>query len=261
MTSEDARVALGRQVRDVRQGEGISIETAAERGGVGHMSWRKIERGQEVRQRTYVGIDRAFDWPIGHTLACLQAGNALRTSTPPNAPGTSLDPAALGIDKDSENDFNDPFSVILENIERLSLTQLEGLQVTIRHMCRDRRSVLDAAQSTLQSSRTNSNLYFDFNGRYLFDTSKGVSDQYESAFRRYMEAWTNMADFQIEVSQAEKGEIPSKKYLVELTDRINKHSKELDESIEKLNSAETAAIKDLYDRDKAKEGDTDGVDT
>lgn len=58
-------LALGGVLQLLRDRHGWSVEAAAHRAGVGHMTWRRAEDGFRVRRATYSKLDRLLELPIG----------------------------------------------------------------------------------------------------------------------------------------------------------------------------------------------------
>lgn len=80
--THEARRTLGVAVRNERKSRTMSVETAATQGGIGHMTWRKIERGGSVHDQSYYAVDRAFGWQLGHTIATANGGGENLTPAP-----------------------------------------------------------------------------------------------------------------------------------------------------------------------------------
>lgn len=60
---------FGRLVTAERAKLQISMEKAAALGGVSHVTWRRVERGQRVYARTFHAIDEAFGLTAGTAFA------------------------------------------------------------------------------------------------------------------------------------------------------------------------------------------------
>lgn len=58
---------FGASIKEQRQKRGLAIETAAEKGDVSHMTWRRIETGRSVQRRSYLAVDIAFGLELGTT--------------------------------------------------------------------------------------------------------------------------------------------------------------------------------------------------
>lgn len=58
-------LALGGVLQTLRAGKGWSVEQAAVHAGLGHMTWRRMEDGFNVRAKTYAAVDTLFDLPFG----------------------------------------------------------------------------------------------------------------------------------------------------------------------------------------------------
>lgn len=57
--------ALGGVLQILRASKGWSVEQAAVHAGLGHMTWRRMEDGFTVRNKTYAAVDELFDLPFG----------------------------------------------------------------------------------------------------------------------------------------------------------------------------------------------------
>lgn len=66
--------ALGATVRAVRGKNGWSVESASERAGIGHMTWRRIEDGYPVRAKSYAALDLLFEQSAGTFGAAARDG-------------------------------------------------------------------------------------------------------------------------------------------------------------------------------------------
>lgn len=65
MSQQEQLLALGHLVRSLRAREDCSIEEAARRAGIGHMTLRRLESGQRVRPQTYARLDKLHGLPAG----------------------------------------------------------------------------------------------------------------------------------------------------------------------------------------------------
>jgi hypothetical protein len=59
----------------------LGIEPAAKLGGISKDTWKRVEAGQKVWDRSYAGIDAALQWAAGSCLRVL-AGDDPVTSEP-----------------------------------------------------------------------------------------------------------------------------------------------------------------------------------
>lgn len=62
-------LALGGVLQLLRTREGRSVEQAAVHAGIGHMTWRRVEDGMDVRSKTYAALDGVLSVPPG-TVQC-----------------------------------------------------------------------------------------------------------------------------------------------------------------------------------------------
>lgn len=58
-------LALGGVLQTLRTARGWSVEQAAVHAGLGHMTWRRMEDGFNVRAKTYAAVDTLFELPFG----------------------------------------------------------------------------------------------------------------------------------------------------------------------------------------------------
>ncbi|PZT70144.1 hypothetical protein DN402_31435 [Streptomyces sp. SW4] len=79
---------LAKSVKAHRLQQYPSRDAAAEAAGITRNTWKKVEEGQEVRESTYVKVDKALGWGIGSCVAITEGGNPVLT-----APGDDLTPA------------------------------------------------------------------------------------------------------------------------------------------------------------------------
>lgn len=63
--------ALGGVLQVLRAGKGWSVEQAAVHANLGHMTWRRMEDGYSVRNKTYAAVDSLFELPFGTTKRAL----------------------------------------------------------------------------------------------------------------------------------------------------------------------------------------------
>jgi hypothetical protein len=59
----------------------LGIEPAAKLGGISKDTWKRVEAGQNVWDRSYAGIDTALQWAAGSCLIVLAGGEPI-TSEP-----------------------------------------------------------------------------------------------------------------------------------------------------------------------------------
>jgi len=72
--------ALGRLATLVQQRRTelrLGIEPAAKLGGISKDTWKRVEAGQKVWDRSYAGIDEALQWATGSCLRVLAGGDPI----------------------------------------------------------------------------------------------------------------------------------------------------------------------------------------
>ena len=67
------RGVFGHDVKIERLRRGLSVERAAKKGHLSHVTWRRIEKGQAVNERSYIGVDMVFDLAPGTALQILSS--------------------------------------------------------------------------------------------------------------------------------------------------------------------------------------------
>lgn len=67
-------IDLGKTVQRQREALYPSKGAAAKAGGIGVMTWSRVEDGLEVRGPSYAGVDRALGWGVGSCRAWLDDG-------------------------------------------------------------------------------------------------------------------------------------------------------------------------------------------
>ncbi len=104
------RLAMGECLRIARGLRGWSVETAAASAGIGHMTWRRVEDGYQVRAKTYAALDKFFELPAGlfqsayksdSMLVRLAADLGVELSDAPDAPAAirQLVDSLAGVDR------------------------------------------------------------------------------------------------------------------------------------------------------------------
>ena len=69
-----------------------SRKAAADTAGISKDTWQKVEEGAEVREATYVKIDRTLGWATGSCVAIAEGGEPA-LATPGNGPTVAAAPA------------------------------------------------------------------------------------------------------------------------------------------------------------------------
>jgi transcriptional regulator with XRE-family HTH domain len=86
VTGEEALERLARRVRRRRQALGLTIDDAAEEGGVSPTTWSRVELGRPVRGLTYGVVDRVLRWSEGSAEAILDGGTESLDEDPRRSP-------------------------------------------------------------------------------------------------------------------------------------------------------------------------------
>lgn len=77
---------LAQRVRSHRLAQYPSRDAAATAAGVTRNTWKRVEEGHEVRESTYVKIERALGWVGGSSLVIAEGGEPfLAAEFPPHA--------------------------------------------------------------------------------------------------------------------------------------------------------------------------------
>ncbi|MET9395408.1 helix-turn-helix transcriptional regulator [Streptomyces sp. NPDC006624] len=77
-------------VRRRRQELGLGIEPAARRAGISKDTWKRTERGQSVREASYVKIDQALGWAPGSCLQVLEGNEPVVAQEAETVSGVTL---------------------------------------------------------------------------------------------------------------------------------------------------------------------------
>lgn len=68
----------------------LGIEPAAKLGGISKDTWKRVEAGQKVWDRSYAGIDEALQWATGSCLRVLAGDDPIVSEPIPDAPGVKM---------------------------------------------------------------------------------------------------------------------------------------------------------------------------
>jgi transcriptional regulator with XRE-family HTH domain len=71
------RCALGAFLRHWRASQDLSVEAMAERAGLSHMTWRRLEDGHAIRARSLGIVEQAAGLPSGAIIRALNDDDAL----------------------------------------------------------------------------------------------------------------------------------------------------------------------------------------
>lgn len=178
---DQARQQVGGAVHAERKRRELSIETAAKAGGIGHMTWRKIEMGGSVHDQSLYAIDRAFGWRMGHTLATVQTNGDLLPAPPATDP-SSDEPVAHKGDTSEPEDPNETFHHVLSLLENLSLPELKTVARSAEHISNEFESIFDTMSKWLDSIPT-SPLQNEF-----------PQTEDKDAHRKYINVWSKYMD-------------------------------------------------------------------
>jgi hypothetical protein len=64
----------------------LGIEPAAKVGGISKDTWKRVEAGQKVWDRSYAGIDEALQWATGSCLRILAGDDPIVSEPIPDVP-------------------------------------------------------------------------------------------------------------------------------------------------------------------------------
>ena len=186
---EDARRRAGQTIYQERSRRGWSVEAAMELGGIGHMTWRRIERGDPVQAKSYRAVDHAFGWPLGHTHAAIDAGGDLV-----NAEGQPLEPPAPYGQSDRESQ---PLLDVENTIEQLSYVELKEIKNTVNAAIKSYQDKITTIRKLLRvPDEDESAPTYTYKLKYLTeDTAK----QYISDLQEYGRLCHKMSDFNSEM--------------------------------------------------------------
>jgi transcriptional regulator with XRE-family HTH domain len=101
MDQQQALTALGEHVRRRRERLGMSIDEAADAGGVSPVTWSRVELGRKVRRLSYGAVDRVLNLPPGACIDFLQSGEPLPSGKRPTTDEnlTEMEKALTRIEK------------------------------------------------------------------------------------------------------------------------------------------------------------------
>jgi transcriptional regulator with XRE-family HTH domain len=71
------RLSVGTCLRIWRARRDLSIETVAERAGISHVTYRRVEAGRSVRDSTYTALEDFLELPPGTIIRALVADDAV----------------------------------------------------------------------------------------------------------------------------------------------------------------------------------------
>lgn len=236
-----ARERVGATIRAERNGRSLSIESAAKSGGIGHMTWRKIEQGGSVHDQSYYAVDRAFGWQSGHTLATVTEGGEL-TPAPSthDTPGQSVTKPRRRTPRDSDEDRDmspDAYRRILEQLDSASLSELRLIHSVAEARVRERTEMLDEIKSL---TNTVDWTVPSFRVELLTPATPDISDEYQHAYGEYMNAWAAMQDIARLAHECETKptRVPE---LQQLQERAENAMQTLTEATKRLSAAEENA--------------------
>lgn len=218
------RERIGFMIRAERKSRSLSIEAAAKAGGIGHMTWRKIEQGGSVHDQSYYAIDRAFGWESGHTLATVNEEFAELTPAPgarddPAPPATKTEKWAAadpgrghGLPKKSHESA---FDTVLQGIESLTLGELKTVSKIAEREIAVRNHYSDSASRVMKALQR---YPFNYIRRYTAETSVDVSRRYSETLAQYMGAWEAVQNYAFmvrDLAENKPGNMPEIKRLHE----------------------------------------------
>jgi DNA polymerase-3 subunit epsilon len=79
--TEEFRLQFGESVLAERCRRGWSVEFVAEKGGMSHVTWRRIEKGQGFQSGQHRKIDAVFGFAAGTSLECWQQRRGLSAAS------------------------------------------------------------------------------------------------------------------------------------------------------------------------------------
>ncbi len=203
---EDTRAQLGETVRTERAKRGMSVEAAAKAGGVGHMTFRKVEQGKRVYEQTYAAVDRAFGWPAGTTLnAARHDGTIPNDADPSSATHPDDSTSRLRIvhkrhsprehDPD-ESRHEDPHTLALDLASAMTVAELQAASDTYTRLAEDIREGIGTISEKLSSG-----METELIDAMTRDERTAHSIEFVNTYRRYMETFVAMSDMRVHLYQ------------------------------------------------------------
>lgn len=232
---ESNRLTVGQVVRRERTRRGWSVESAIAACGLGHMTWRRIERGERVQKRSYSGVDHAFGWPAGRTLAAIDADNESDDVT-----RLLDDPTAAAATASSEVSYDQ----LERDMEQLSLSSLRTLTATMQR----RLAEIDRLLSMIADDVTYSHhpdvrqALGDYNSRLILRISDATGERYEATFHDVWHAWSELAALHEDYNAAVHGQSVRIRDLEALAERAREVNATLTRMIEEFRAIEQIAL-------------------
>lgn len=200
------RERIGAAIRAERQSRSLSIESAAKAGGVGHMTWRKIEQGGSVHDQSYYAVDRTFGWQAGHTLATVNNDGTLTPAPPPAPTGSVVAQTPPEPDYGRDPLTNTPlfsFETVIQAVESLSLYELRTLNKLTSREIEIREKYSESALQAIEALHKSS---FTYQAKYVTETSPEVGQRYNKAAAEYMQAWQTMQHYAYDLRNMAEGD-------------------------------------------------------
>lgn len=244
ITTHERREQIGEAIYRERNSRGWSVEAAILKGGIGHMTWRRIERGETVQARSYRGVDTAFDWPRGHTLAAVEAADE-------SVELGQFDPSEKLLNNYVEHSSVDTahveasFDAVLRATESLTLSELGALNTIIEQRIEVKTEYLDAMHQTL------SDLYVDCSIEamtlydYFSQLSTDTVTKHQQALITHLQRWKDVQDMSEQVYRIETNTAASVATLESVKEHVDIVDREVREATTHLRDCEQQALREL----------------
>lgn len=151
MTPPDpaSRVEAGKMIRAERKRRELSVEAAAKQGGIGHMTWRKIETGKSVHDQTLYAVDRTFEWEFGRACDMIYGRREPAGDVPPEALRT-LDSLISSVAPTTTS--TPQLTTTLSQLHTLSLAELRTTCYAAEHLIRHHETLLHKVSKTIEKA-------------------------------------------------------------------------------------------------------------
>ncbi len=205
-----ARELVGAAVRRARNRRSLSIESAAKAGGVGHMTWRKIEHGKSVHDQSYYAVDRAFGWTTGHTLAAFDVDDPTDRLEPESTdvpvpepskqhtPVTAANPHtphATPVIREDEHRFDH----VLAELPSLTLSELKSVNTAAERIIEERAGWLNEIRGVVESTEEN----LPQVNEWLLHHSDSATSEYHMSYARYVHMWIQLENMKTRLQEYE----------------------------------------------------------
>lgn len=193
--NDERRASLGEHIRHTRSRLGYSVQTAAHLGDVGHMTWRRIERGETVQSKSYFAVDRVFGWDYGVTLRVAEDNAALDELPEPS----DIDPHH-GHTRETEPTDTTPappvesaamseeYRSVVRDVQNLNYRELQA----VRRLVDVNADMFENMATEIRTALNDAHEMRPYLPRYGHETSTPVAQRYNTTYTTYSETWRHV---------------------------------------------------------------------